>query len=404
MRRSRLYPVLLYVSSGSLLTVISLASTLAIAQKTTSSFPPARFLYVLEGNGVSGWNVNPTTGAVTPTGQGVVAAGTNPYRVSPDWGGYRLYVANVGSNDISAFFINRSNGYLTPVPGSPFAVGRTATAVAVHPSGDYVYAAGANDAAGDYVAVFHVNSNGSLSPIAGSPFPTQVNPVAIVADPGGKYVFVADSSYQGYIDAFSVNAVTGALTPIAGSPFELTMPAGCPGGTFAEDIIEDHAGAHLYTADAFDNAISAFGVTPPVGNLFQVQGSAFPDYTCQNPMIGFDPDTVTIDPTDQFLYAGNGGAQTISLYKVEATTGALTKVGISKACFGGVSSAPVLRVDPSGNFLVTVGVTGPNCTGGKAIVVLRINSSNGYLSSVPGSPFPDANPTGPVSGAMAVTQ
>lgn len=399
------------LSSPSVVGVVFLSSFVLTAQvfasssnKSTSTYPSPRFVYVLEGNGVSGWNVNPTTGAVTPTGQGVVAAGTNPYRVSPDWGGYRLYVANVGSNDISAYFINRSNGYLTPVPGSPFSVGRTATAVAVHPSGHYVYVAGANDVAGDYLAVFHVNTDGSLSVIAGSPFATQVNPTAIVTDPGGKYVFVADSSYEGYIDAFTVNDVTGALTPIAGSPFALTMPAGCPGGTFPEDIILDNTGTRLYTADAFDNAISGFNIGSPGGSLAQMQGSAFPDYTCQNPMIGFDPDTLTMGPSGQYLYAGNGGAQTISLYNVAPNTGALSMVGTTSVCYGGTSTAPILRVDPSGNFLITVGVTGPKCGGSKAIVVYRINSKNGRITPVPGSPFADNNPTGPVSGAMAVTQ
>ncbi len=366
--------------------------------------PQPHFLYVLEGNGVSGWNINSTTGAVAPNGQGLVKAGTNPYRVASDVGGYRLYVANVGSNDVSAYFINRSNGNLTQVPGSPFAIGRTATAVAVHPSGHFVFVTGANDAPGDYVAVFKVESNGSLSPVLGSPFTTQINPVALVADPGGHYLFVADSSSTGYIDAFHVDMTSGALTPVPGSPFPLTTPAGCPGGTFPEDIIENPAGTTLYTADAFDNAVSAFNVSETTGTLDQVTGSAFPDYTCLNPDIAFDPDTLAIGARGKFLYAGNGGAQTVSLYDVNSGNGALTMVGKSPVCYGGVSSGPILRSDPSGSFLFTTGTSGTNCQGNPAIVVLKINPSNGNAAPVPGSPFSDTNPAGPVSGALVVTQ
>ncbi len=378
--------------------------TLFVTSTVWCATSQARFLYALEGNGVSGWNVNPSTGALTPTGQGVVAAGEQPYRVASDMGGYRLYVANVGSNDISAYFINRSNGYLTPVPGSPFAIGRTATSVAVHPSGHFVFASGANDTAGDYITVFHVNSDGSLTPVAGSPFATQINPIAMVADPGGRYLFVADSSNTSYIEAFHVNEISGALTPVTGSPFQLTMPAGCTGGTFPQDIIESANGTTIYTADAFDNAISAFNISQPTGTLTQVNGSAFPDYGCQNPMVGNDPDTITMGGQGKLLYAGNGGAQTISAYQVDDASGGLHLLGRSPVCYAGTASAPVLRSDPSQSFLFTVGFSGTDCQGGKAIVVLRVNSATGRLTPVAGSPFVDTNPSGPVSGALAVTQ
>jgi 6-phosphogluconolactonase (cycloisomerase 2 family) len=359
------------------------------------------FLYVMEGNGVSGWKIDASTGVVSATGQAVVAAHVNPYRAASDANGTHLYVANSGSNDVSAYTINRANGYLSPSPGSPYAVGRTATAVAVHPSGKFVYVTRDNDAAGDGVAAFSVSANGSLAVVPGSPFSTQINPASLVVDSTGKYLYVADSSYAGYIDAFSINDVNGALTPLPGSPYQLTSPNGCS-GSFPSDIVQDVAGSHLYTADSFDNAISGYAIASSAGTLTQVPGSAFPDYACTDPMVAFNPDTITVLPSGKFLYASNGGTSTISIYSLQNGTGALGFVKETPKCFNGTSSGPIMRSDPSGKFIYSIGVSGKNCTGGKAIIAFATDPTTGNLTAIKGSPFVDSSPTGSVSGAIVV--
>ncbi len=371
--------------------------TVTVTNRTANN----HFLYVLEGNGISGWSMNSATGAVAPTGQAVVPAHSNPFRAASDANGTHLYVANSGSNDVSAYAINRSNGYLTQAPGSPYAVGRTATAVAVHPSGKFVYVTRDNDAAGDGIAAFSVNANGSLTAVPGSPFSTQINPQSVLADSTGKYLYVADNSYDGSIDAFSINEVNGALTPLPGSPYQVTAANGC-GGSFPSDIVEDVAGGHLYTADSFDNAISGYAMAANAGTLTQVPGSAFPNYTCTNPMVAFNPDTITVLSNGKFLYASNGGAQTISTYALQAGTGTLGFVGETAKCLGGAASSPILRSDPSGSFVYSTGASGKNCSGGNAIIGFKVNQNTGRLSVLSGFPLADPNPTGAVSGAIVI--
>src|SRR5581483_6774217 len=337
------------------------------------------FLYVLEGHGISGWNMNSSTGAVTSNGQAVMPAHVNPYRAASDARGNHLYVANAGSNDVSAYSINRSNGHLTASPGSPYNVGRTATAVAVHPSGKFVYVTRDNDAAGDGIAAFSVNANGSLSAVPGSPFSTQINPSSLMVDSKGKYLYVADNSYDGYIDAFSINEVNGALTPLSGSPYLVTSAKGCS-GSFPSDIVEDAASGHLYTADSFDNAISGFAMAANTGTLTQIPGSAFPDYTRTDPMVAFNPDTITVLPGGKFLYASNGGAETISTYAMQSGTGSLNFVSETAKCMGGTASGPIMRSDPAGKFVYSTGASGKNCSGGNAIIGFKVNS-NGNLST-----------------------
>ena len=69
--------------------------------------------------------------------------------------GRNAYVAVPQGNAIAAFRVD-SSGDLTRVLGSPFAGGTSPAAIAVHPSGKFVYAAnqGGND-----VSMFTINSN-----------------------------------------------------------------------------------------------------------------------------------------------------------------------------------------------------------------------------------------------------
>src|SRR3954447_997885 len=91
--------------------------TITVASQTGDK---GHYLYVLEGNGISGWGINPTSGAVSPTGQGVVPAHADPFRGAADKAGTHLCVATVASSDIATCTIDRENGYLTRAARSPF--------------------------------------------------------------------------------------------------------------------------------------------------------------------------------------------------------------------------------------------------------------------------------------------
>src|SRR5579872_6061868 len=156
-----------------------------------------RFLYDAEystGN-VAGFGVNAATGALTSTGQVPVKAGKNPSQLTSDARGYRLYVVNQGSQDLNAYFINRANGFLTAVPGSPFKLAGSGTSVAVTSSGKFVYATTDSLQGGkDGINAFAVESNGSLSAVPGSPFQAGVLPGSIAVDPTGHYLYVGHES------------------------------------------------------------------------------------------------------------------------------------------------------------------------------------------------------------------
>jgi 6-phosphogluconolactonase len=106
----------------------------------------------------------------------------------------------------------------------------TALTDAVHPSGKFIFA-GTIDLGGGSpgVLVLRVNSNGSLTLLTPNPVLTQGTPFAIAVDPAGKYLYVG-SLPGNAIEAFDINATSGALTPLPGSPFTLDI-AGCTGNS-----------------------------------------------------------------------------------------------------------------------------------------------------------------------------
>ena len=314
-------------------------------------------------------------GALAPTRQGPVNTNIAPLSVATDKGGYRLYVGDYASGDVSAYYIYGS-GYVYPVPGSPFAVGRSVQAVAVAPSGDYVFAARSENAAGDGIEVFEVQSNGALMQAPGSPYATQNGPYTMVVDPSGKYLYVGDTS--NYLEAFEISS-SGYLTPLAGSPYPMPLPKnGC--GVNPSDIV-DFAGTRLYTADGGDNSVSGYDINSSSGVPTQISGSpwsAFGGCVGGLNQSAFNPVALAIDGTGKFLYGLNGEDESISIFSINQSTGALTWIKDTPNTSAGWPGP--IRTDPTGNYLYT--------TGNGGIVVYVINHTTGDLTASPSSPIP----------------
>jgi len=125
------------------------------------------------------------------------------------------YVANEGNNTVSGYTINPATGALTAIAGSPFAAGVVPLSVAVDPSGKFAYVVNADSS---NVSGYTINpATGALMPIPGSPFTVGGNfsLAGVTVDPNGKFVYVTGQGVFGY----TIDSVTGALTAIAGSPF-----------------------------------------------------------------------------------------------------------------------------------------------------------------------------------------
>ncbi|HKW16597.1 MAG TPA: hypothetical protein VJO35_03715 [Terriglobales bacterium] len=103
--------------------------------------PSGKWLAVTDVNNnlVHIMSINPATGALSDSPDHVFPTGTAPNAAVFDHSGNFLYVANggyafsgaTGSNNVSAYAFDAATGMLTPIAGSPYAVGQSPTAIAV---------------------------------------------------------------------------------------------------------------------------------------------------------------------------------------------------------------------------------------------------------------------------------
>jgi hypothetical protein len=194
---------------------------------TAPGLKPVRFVYVGDRfSKIWGFTANPLTGVLTPTAQGPVLLNNGFGALAADKGGFRLY-ATFGDTTSSrgwvyAYFIDRRNGHLSPVPGSPLLTAPwTADAITVHPTGKFVFVATrSSDLLNFGILVFAVNSNASLMAVNTTPISTSSQIARLVADPSGKYLYALQSNTSS-IDGFAIDCFRDADS-LTRFPFPLT--------------------------------------------------------------------------------------------------------------------------------------------------------------------------------------
>jgi 6-phosphogluconolactonase (cycloisomerase 2 family) len=200
----------------------------------------------------------------------------------------------------------------------------------------------------------------------------------LIVDPSGKYLYVGDTS--NYLEAFKISS-SGYLTPLAGSPYPMPLPKnGC--GVNPDDII-DWAGTRLYTADGGDNSISGYNINSSTGVPAPISGSSWSAFGgCVGGLnqSAFNPVALAIDGTGKFLYGLNGEDESISIFSINQSTGALTWIKNTPNTSAGWPGP--IRTDPTGKYLYT--------TTGGGIAVYVINQTTGDLTASPSSPIPVA--------------
>jgi len=193
--------------------------------------PSGKWAYVPDDNGgydasISQYNIDQTTGALTPMSTPTAAAGpaySHPYdmAVEPTKGEY-AYVADYGDGNILQYNIDQTTGALTPMSTPTVAIATGATmslSITVDPSGRFVYATiGTNPSTPTAViAQFTIDQNtGALAAMT----PPTVSAggagtAVITVEASGKYAY-ATSGESGWgnssIAQFTIDQTTGALT------------------------------------------------------------------------------------------------------------------------------------------------------------------------------------------------
>lgn len=321
---------------------------------TTSS----RFLYaaIPTSNTIVAYREDPNSGVLTQLSGSPISAGAGVEALAMHPSGKFLYAANSVTNNLSLYTIS-STGGLTE--GTLTSAGTSPTLLAMDSAGSFLYVS--NSGSFD-ISVYSIHSStGQLTPVpqtSGATAPIGLQAMNLALTPSGNFLYVTGEESQGQstggvIEAFPLNQ--GVLgSPVAGSPF-LT-------GNIPLGLTVDSAGAHLYTANKQDNSISPFtinsdGSLTPLGSAI---GQTF---------VG--PVSLLIDKSGKFLYVANQGSSNVAAYGI-GSNGSLSL--LTGSPFGAASQPGFLLTDSSGKYFFVAS--------GSAIQSYTLSTSSGSLTLV----------------------
>jgi len=142
--------------------------------------------------------------------------GPSALAVTPD--GKFLYVANQYDGTVTSFSVDTTSGALSG--GQALPVGTAPSGMAITPDGGFLYVSnsGSSNVSGFAICNQVITScsvptspDGTLTPVTGSPFSAGLGPSAIAIAPSGKFLFVVDRQ-SNQISEYKLATGTGELT------------------------------------------------------------------------------------------------------------------------------------------------------------------------------------------------
>lgn len=286
------------------------------------------------------------------------------------------YTANFGDNTVSSYAINATTGQLRH--NGYVAAGANPHSVAVHPSGNFVYVTNfGNSVSG--LSAYRVEAGGRLSPFDSSVPCGNCGARSVTITPSGNFLYIA---YQtaGAVEGYRINA-DGSLTS-NGGVYSVPSPI---------SMVIDRAGLYAYVTSLSGNTVSAFRIDSS-GALVSVDTNATDAGTQSSIAAGNGASNVLLDPTGRFAYVANYYDGSVSAFRVDASSGALTSNGTTTAANG----ARRMAVHASGKFLYVANhladsvslftihpdtgvLTGAGTVAGSAPTSVSIDASGKYL-------------------------
>jgi 6-phosphogluconolactonase len=184
------------------------------------------------------------------------------------------------------------------------------------------------------------------------------HPVALTTDPLHKFLYAGNLNNFS-MSAFAIDPPSGTLSPLPDSPFPTQFPWA---------IVVHPSSKFLYVASGPGSVL-----------VYSLDGSGTPTFTSQTASANGGTIALAIDPQGKFVYTANVNANTVSVYSIDPSTGALPPV-LGSPFAAGPNPCSV-SVDPSGRFLFV-----PNANG-QSVSTYTIDLSSGVLGPIPGSPF-----------------
>ena len=215
------------------------------------------------------------------------------------------------------------------------------------------------------VSMYTINAaTGALTAMTPATIAAGLHPLSLAVDPSAKFAYVANE------DSFNVSMYsvgpTGAVTPIA--PGTIAAARGGP-----TSVAVDPSGSFAYVTNGGDGLAGFLGSV----SMYTIDAATGALASIGTIDAGLFPNTVAVDPSGRFAYVGNGdlfrGTGYVSMYGINATTGGLTSIGTIFTAGAGASS---VAVHPSGKFAYLTHEFSDN------ISMFTINTASGALTSI----------------------
>jgi 6-phosphogluconolactonase (cycloisomerase 2 family) len=371
--------------SSGLATGLTLGTTQVTAQATnalgtiitspavTLTVKASEFAYVANFNEgtVSQYTIG-TGGLLTPNAAGAtVPAGVQPYAIAVDPTGHYVYAANYNgstSGSVSQYTIG-ADGSLTPngAGATVASNGFGPNGITVDPSGTHVYVANygtSTNGSGANVAQFTIGAGGALA---------AMTPSTVAAANGAASVALNPASTYAYVPNYVADSIS--VYSIAGGALSLASTTNVAAGSAPSFGLVDPTGQYLYVTEQADRGGGA------VGGIAQFTIGANGALTpLSTPVISVsgNPRSLTLDPTGTYVYLANG-TDSILQFSIGAG-GALSLVSTTTV---GPNSAPnFLTVDPTGQYAY-VGDRGTASIPGSTVSQYTIGAASALVPTTP---------------------
>lgn len=301
---------------------------------------------------ISGYTVNGTTGGLSAIAGSPFANVLAPSAIAVSPNGFFAFATNSQTNKVTSFRVGTDGGVLlasgTSTSPNPAHVGTTPSAVAISRDTQFLYVANRGS---DSVTAFSIGSTGILTLIpsaTGTPNPVAAGgsaPVSLIGSSNDRFLYVANNA-DNTVSVFQIEA-SGLLklVPPAGSN---KNPASV-GGTAPTALALSSTGQFLYVANRESNNVTAFQVeTSGLLTLIPTAGGS----TNPVPVGGTSPNDIAVAPNGRFLYTANGGGN-VSAFAI-GSNGLLTLVPASGSTPNPIpagTSPSALTISQDGQFL-----------------------------------------------------
>jgi len=260
--------------------------------------PDNKFLYSA-GSAVTAFSVNQQSGVLTQIASYPLGSASGGVMVTPN--GKFLYSTGDG---LYGFSINSTTGTLTAVPRSPYDTSVSFTGSSATPTSQYLYASAVLP--NNEVRAYSIQADGSLYYVPGSPYSNPNTPLGVAVEPSGRFAYVVN--YGGGVSGYSI-AGDGTLTSLPGSPY-------ATGGNAPNTIAASANGKAIIVDNQAQNTTASLAIQSD-GSLI-VAGTPQP--------AGTSTRWVTVDPTNEFVYASATNSNTVSAYRLDPVSLALEPV------------------------------------------------------------------------------